>query len=93
MNQPQTQITVNYPEQWGETEAPIQAEFVLGKYRVTSKTEIAVTRGITFNGIVDKIGANNYPNKRAGWFKYYLTVNAFERFCKSNNVQINCLLD
>ena len=85
--------TINYPEMWGYTEAPIQAEFCMSKYTVTSKTEIPVTRGIVFNSIVDKIGANNCPNKRAGWFKYYMTENAFERFCKSNNVQVNCYLD
>lgn len=89
-------VTINYPEMWGNSDSEIQAEHTgIGSkpYRVTSKKEILVSRGIEFNGIVSLIGANQTPNKRAGWFKYYMTPKAFERFSKSNHITLNCLLD
>ncbi len=86
-------VELHYPEMWGETDSEITAEFCLGKYRVTSKKEIPVSRGIEFCGLVGLIGSNSVPNKRAGWHKYYMTPNAFEKFSSTNKVVLNALLD
>lgn len=89
-------ITINYPEMWGNSEAEIQAENTfIGKksYRVVSKKPIEIKRGIEAAGKVDEIGANNIPNKRAGWYKYYMTQSAFEKLASNNSITLNCLLD
>jgi hypothetical protein len=94
MTTAQQNITsINYPEMWGASTANIQAEYSIGKYKVTSRTEIALSRGISFDGTVDEIGANGYKNARAGYFRYYMTEAAFRAFCKRNSVEINVLLD
>ena len=87
--------TVNYPEMWGQTTDEIQAQYseIVDKFRVTSKNEIKVTRGIKYRGKVPEIGANNTPNKRAGWHTYYMTESAFNKFQQNNDVILNSLLD
>jgi hypothetical protein len=87
--------TTNYPEMYGSTNDEIQATFsyVVNKYRVTSKNEIKVSRGIEFDSVVAEIGANSTPNKNKGWFKYYMTKTAFAKFEAANNLTINILLD
>lgn len=88
-------LTLNYPEMHGEIECDVQAEYsaILTKYRVVSKNIIHIKKGIKFDSVVDKIGANNRPNKRAGWFKYYMTKKAFDKFLEENKVVQNILLD
>lgn len=80
----------------GTSNADIQAElvfFLKKPYRVVSKNEIKLSRGIEFNSIVGEFGANNIPNKRKGFYKYYMTKLAFDKFKEENDVVINCLLD
>lgn len=89
-------ITINYPEMWGNSEAEMQAENTcIGNrpYRVTSKQPIVISRGIEAAGQVGEFGANMTPNKRVGWFKYYMTKSAFDKLTKNNAVVLNCLLD
>lgn len=88
-------LTINYPEMWGNTNDAIQAEYrvLLNKYRVTTPKEIKLLRGIEAKGIVEEFGANNVKNKRAGYFVYYMTINAFEKFVKTNKVTQNIDLD
>lgn len=87
-------LTINYPEMWGNTNDAIQAEYtILGKYRVTSPKEIKPARGVESCGVVSEYGANNTKNKRAGFFKYYMTEKAFNKFSKANKVTLNQLLD
>ena len=84
-------VTINYPEMQGTSEAEIQAEYSFGKYRVTSKKELPIKRGVTFNGKVSEFGSSMIPNKRAGWFKYYMTPLAFDKM--KEEVVLNILLD
>ena len=88
-------LTLNYPEMHGEIECDVQAEYsaIVNKYRVVSKSIIPQTMGIKFDSVVDRLGANNQPNKRVGWFKYYMTKKAFDKFLKTNKVVQNILLD
>lgn len=89
-------ITINYPEMWGDSVAEIQAENTcIGSrpYRVTSKQPLTVSRGVEPCGQVGEFGENMTKNKRVGWFKYYMTRKAFENFTKTNAVELNCLLD
>jgi len=81
-------LEINYPEMWGDSPAEIQAEYVLGKYRITSKKPIAIKRGIEYTGTV-----NNELSKRFGWHKYYLTELAFDKLCEVQPIVLNCLLD
>ena len=87
--------TINYPEMWSESKSELQAEYssVLKKYRVTSLNKIEEKRGIEYIGIVSDFGANDTPNKRKGWYKYYMTKRAFDLFTETSDVEINCLLD
>ena len=96
MKSKESNLEINYPEMCGNSEAPIQAEntsLTFQPYRVTCKEPINMSRGISYNGIVSEIGANNCKNKRAGWHKYYMTKKAFEKFCETHKVTLNCLLD
>ena len=88
-------LKLNHPEMHGEIECDIQAEYsvIMGKYRVVSKTQLAITKGVKFDSVVEERGANNCVNKRAGWFKYYLTKKAFEKLIETNEVVQNILLD
>ena len=88
--------TINYPEMQGYLEANIQAvNTCLSKkpYRVISKFPLPIKQGVESAGFVSKIGANNIPNKNAGYCKYYMTSSAFEKLCENNNVVLNILLD
>jgi len=88
--------TINYPEMWGNSEAEITATstcITSRPYSITSKQEIKISRTIEFTGLVGEYGANNCKNKRVGWFKYLMTRTAFDKFAKTNNVTIECLLD
>jgi len=96
LKQPMDNLTLNYPEMWGNSQAEIQAEFTgIGSkpYRVTSKNPITISRGIEPSGQVGEFGANNTPNKRVGWYKYYMTKNAFNKLVEANKVTLNALLD
>lgn len=89
-------LTINYPEMHGNSNADIQAETTCltnKPYRVTSKFQLPITQGVSYNGQVGVFGSNNVPNKRAGYYKYYLTRNAFNRLIKNHLVVLNCLLD
>jgi len=90
------EVTLHYPEMQGNSIADIQAENTcIGSrpYRVTSRNPLHISRGIDFNGLVGEIGANNTPNKRVGWHKYYMTKSAFRNLTKTHEVVLNCLLD
>jgi len=87
-------ITNHYPEmQKSEPTATIIATYSIGKYRVTSKELITVKRGVTANGIVDAYGANNMPNAKKGWYRYYVTFAALQMIAKTNDVVILQYLD
>jgi hypothetical protein len=86
-------IVINYPEMHGSSDADIQAQYSLGKYRVTSKTELNESQGIRFDGLVSEFGSSHIRNKRAGYFRYYMTKYAFDKFCKTNDLTLNILLD
>jgi len=80
----------------GECHDEIQARLCYwpkGHLMITTKNPIKITRGIKSDGLVSEIGANNVPNKRAGYHKYYMTRLAFDNFCKSNKVTIITFLD
>lgn len=87
--------TVNYPEMYGASKATIQAELssATGRYIVRSEKPLTVSRGITFDGIISETGANNRPNRLAGWHRYYFTKAAFDKFEKANSLTLNILLD
>lgn len=88
-------IATHYPEMQGETTAHIQARFTgltSKPYTVVSKKPIPASRGIVYDGPVCPIGANNCPNRLAGWHKYHMTTKAFEAFEKANFVTLICLL-
>ena len=97
MNTQTSNLEINYPEMWGNSESEIQAEFTgIGKkpYRVTSRDILIISLiGVEYNGQVKEFGANNVPNKRKGWHKYYMTKKAFQNLTKSHKVVLNCLLD
>lgn len=90
-------IKYNYPEMWGHTEDEIQVEFraLIGKYviRCKKQLELPLKQGVMFDSIISEIGANNTPNRYAGWYKYFFTRKAFEKFSKENNLTLNMLLD
>lgn len=91
-----SKLTLNYPEMCGDSGANIQAEFTgIGSkpYRVTSITQLPIKRGVEDIGIVDKYGSSMMPNKRAGWFKYYMTARAFYALKNQYDVTLNALLD
>ena len=90
-----TTVNINYPEMHGNTNDAIQAEYssILNKYRVTSPVELTISRGIEFDSIIGEFGANMVKNKRAGFFKYYMTKKAFDKFSKENSLTLNILLD
>jgi len=92
---PAKTTTINYPEMWGTTSDNIQAEYsgITDRYIIRSLNEITIKRGIKYNGVISKTGANNMPNKLAGWHKYYMTPKAFSIFEKQNQVILNLLLD
>ena len=88
--------TINYKElnDGQEPESNIYAEYLHNCIKVVSKTELSLgKRGVTENGLVSEIGANGCKNKRAGWFSYYLTAAAFDKFQKTNNIDLNLYLD
>lgn len=85
--------TINYPEMHGSTNDTIQAEFVLGKYRVKSVKELPITKGVRYDGVVSEFGSSMIPNKNAGHHKYYMTPAAFDKFSKANALTLNILLD
>jgi hypothetical protein len=92
----QYKLTLNYPEMWGDSDANIQAEYtgIGGKpYRVTSITPLPIKRGIEYNGTVGEYGSSMMPNKRAGWFKYYMTARAFYALKNQYDITLNSLLD
>lgn len=88
-------LILNYPEMNGEIDCDIQAEYsaIVNKYRVVSKNKLTIKMGIKFDSVVSERGANDCVNKRAGWFKYYMTKKAFDKFIESNKVIQNILLD
>ena len=86
-------LNINYPEMHGTTNDTIQAEFVLGKYRVKSLNQLPLGKGIKYDGVVPELGSSNIPNKNAGHHKYYMTPAAFDKFSKSNELTLNILLD
>ena len=86
-------VTLNYPEMDGDTEDLIQVQTsIIGGFIVKSKEPIQIKRGITFDGIIEQLGSSLIPNKRAGWYRYHMTNNAYNTFVKTNKVTLNCLL-
>jgi len=88
--------TINYKElnDGQEPESVIYAEYLHNCIKVVSKIALNLgKRGITDNGLVSDIGANGCKNKRAGWYSYYLTPAAFDKFKKTNSIVLNLYLD
>ena len=86
----------NYPELEGRNlDINCVAEYsaIVNKYRVVSKTKLKETKGLKFDSIVPERGANDTPNARAGWFKYYATPKAFDKLGSSQQVVLNIYLD
>lgn len=88
--------TLHNVDMQSECKSEIQAHlcyYPKESYRVTMPNQIKISRGIKYDGIIDNIGANGIKNKRAGFHKYYMTPNAFELFCRNNNVTLITYLD
>jgi len=80
----------------GECHDDIQARLCYwpkDHFMITSKKPVKISRGIKSDGVVGEIGANNVPNKRAGYHKYIMTRLAFDNFCKSNKVTFSTYFD
>ncbi len=62
-------------------------------YFVSSKNPIAIKQGVEFLKTLESSELNELGQYRVGWHEYKMTIKAFDKLCKMEDVNLEMLLD